>query len=825
MSYGSFYGGRQGNSFILARSYPNIQSMTEAFNNINNLQVKYGEYVIINTENKSDPDNGKIFKRGYDGGAVYIATIVGPQGQSPFLTIGSYDSIPTEENQRRITSQGQLSLSDGLVPGKDENGNFNDTIEWKSYSVIEQNRDQGIVYLGFKIPYPVIDFEINPETTPYDQVAINKKENEINEGEHPFYTKWILNIPKGKHGNSIKNIKKIDLNYYFNSTISSKPVIYILTDSGQQILSQDMLKENDDDIITDGKIDATINDEILVYEYQNYEKNPKELKLYYIGPYKQISKVEYVEDTQNKKTYLNFHYSNGNAMQFENVISKVIKLSYDEGSDERGLLEIEYNTGESLSVPIKYIDKIDLKDNGILAYKTNVEQESVLEEPDDNHTIGIIRWIKNINYDPTDNNIIITYNTLDNESEQEKTKISVPFIADLNIEENGQVQIKYNGDNAEWENLEGRIVKWIDNISYNAENDTMSIYYNSDTEIDEETGEIRPSVIIENAFNKIKKVEFNENLSFYNEEIDDYESGPGFIITYSNNSTENIPFSTGKLIKNISIMPGGWDEESAEYLKTSLIITYTDDNSQRLEINGRLINNIVRVEDSSEDPSIPEDHFQINYDNGESQELDLIYPKTVIVDDANINSSHQIRFFDSQGDLMTASNPITGIEKMMINNNSLLVLYDNPTARENIPQERRVSITSINGMVFDWDNLGMVRTDSGLLVGKNVLPSEINNISSPTEQEIINYLNNEYEDGQIQGESLYRLITVGESYQNKKFYGFDFSAETWYLLGTIPQAASQVDCVCGTLSDFQSVNDRRKSALAPGGLYFIVEEE
>jgi len=67
MNYGSFYGGRRGTSFIIAKSYPDIISMTNDFAEGNDfLDVAYDEYVLINTVNKNHPDNGKLFRRGYD---------------------------------------------------------------------------------------------------------------------------------------------------------------------------------------------------------------------------------------------------------------------------------------------------------------------------------------------------------------------------------------------------------------------------------------------------------------------------------------------------------------------------------------------------------------------------------------------------------------------------------------------------------------------------------------------------------------------------------------------------------------------------------------
>ena len=67
MEYSSFYGGRKGASFVIVKNFPDIPSMVAKFILGNSYtEVNYDEYVIINTVNKNHPDNGKIFKRGYD---------------------------------------------------------------------------------------------------------------------------------------------------------------------------------------------------------------------------------------------------------------------------------------------------------------------------------------------------------------------------------------------------------------------------------------------------------------------------------------------------------------------------------------------------------------------------------------------------------------------------------------------------------------------------------------------------------------------------------------------------------------------------------------
>ena len=117
----SFYGGKQGNSFIIAQTYSTIAEMVASFGKNNTAcPVDFDEYVLINTVNKNNPENGQVFRRGYDynsgrtitsyqhtygkenpyeeiqveaNGAIYIGTIVGPAGRAPIFNFGQYNDV------------------------------------------------------------------------------------------------------------------------------------------------------------------------------------------------------------------------------------------------------------------------------------------------------------------------------------------------------------------------------------------------------------------------------------------------------------------------------------------------------------------------------------------------------------------------------------------------------------------------------------------------------------------------------------------------------------------------------------------------------------
>lgn len=77
----SFYGGRPGAPFIITTTFSSVNEMIENFKlGPNYNAVYYDEHVLINTQNKTDPTNGNVYRRGYDytnssGGAEYIGNI------------------------------------------------------------------------------------------------------------------------------------------------------------------------------------------------------------------------------------------------------------------------------------------------------------------------------------------------------------------------------------------------------------------------------------------------------------------------------------------------------------------------------------------------------------------------------------------------------------------------------------------------------------------------------------------------------------------------------------------------------------------------------
>ena len=249
----SLYGGKQGISFVIKASFSSIDEMADAFGRGGNYtDVWYWEYCLIDTPNKNDKDNGKIFRRGLDyqnemGGAIYVGQIVGPSSGTPYFQMMSIDDVQEkaerelgeyeyrrypydydERNQEFLTTDGidpdrdigifdfSTAYDTSLVPGKYVNNGrtqYHDTIRWTWCNIRKDNADaDSWFYVGFEIPYTVIDYSIH-QVSPYDSsgnVLTDATEiDRVDDGTHPFYEHWDLGLPKGIKGDTLRNLRVI----------------------------------------------------------------------------------------------------------------------------------------------------------------------------------------------------------------------------------------------------------------------------------------------------------------------------------------------------------------------------------------------------------------------------------------------------------------------------------------------------------------------------------------------------------------------------------------------------------------------------------------
>ena len=193
-------------------------------------KVNYGEYVIIDTFDKNNVDNGKVFRRGMNftgdlGGAEYIGQIVGPQGGASDIDLVQQDDVPEgAEGGYQSASQDKHSL----IPGQDGT-NYNDKIYYKYKDFKDDNGVISTFKVGFQIPYLVHKFT-GAIRSPYESgVPIPSSFDLIertDDGAHPFYQSFKINVPQGFKGDTSNNFKifptvaNVDTEYQANKDFS-----------------------------------------------------------------------------------------------------------------------------------------------------------------------------------------------------------------------------------------------------------------------------------------------------------------------------------------------------------------------------------------------------------------------------------------------------------------------------------------------------------------------------------------------------------------------------------------------------------------------------
>ena len=331
----SFYGGKPGFSFVITKSFESVAAMTAAFAQGSiYTEVEYNEHVIINTENKNSPDNGKIFTRGTDtqselGGAIYIGTIVGPAGHAPMLEISTIEDVAEKEGFKERRGEGSYSVTNNsLVPGKVGNS-YNDAIEWNYCSVRDENENDTIAYLGFKIPYMVVEASAESVPSHYDRPLVTRTDNRA----HPFFQSFKFFIPKGVKGESIENVR-VEV---ANDDIQAYP--------GQA-----------------GDISA--KKQVFVCDIREYAENGTSLiKTFYIAPYNTVKDVEIAG---NGAITVSYSYKATETLSHKvRWISNVEILTGAEEGTGTQRVKVTYNDNTSMEIgsPINYILETAMTDD------------------------------------------------------------------------------------------------------------------------------------------------------------------------------------------------------------------------------------------------------------------------------------------------------------------------------------------------------------------------------------------------------------------------------------------------------------------------------
>lgn len=455
----SFYGGRRGASFVITGRFASIQDMTNKFSQGSNYSViNYDEYVIIDTVNKNDPDNGKIFRRGYDsqgdlGGAQYVGQIVGPSGLAPQVEMTTIDEVKNMQEQEGFEyrhSEGEYAPTVNLVPGK-EGSKFNDSIKWACCSVRDINNKDTTAYVGFTFPYTVIEYtahSVDPYYHRNNQTANFVNENlvdRVDDKSHPFFEKWNISIPKGIKGDTLKNFR-------------------IISASGSDGVSAYTGQDND----RQGKQQSTFDGadrtrKIAVYDYYHYDKDGTgEPVSLYLGDYNMISDVAVDNDGTIRIAYTH---------NDDSVWRNKFKWINDISITPQGLFTVNYNYGGNSTryqTTLTWINNVTLDNNGTLKFKYNDGKT-----PDVTFN-NKIQWVTGATL-AADGTLTFSYN---NGASNTVFSKQLKWISNITLGDDGTLTVNYN--NGATPTVFNKKIRWVTNCTFTDQGD-FTLTFNDGT--------------------------------------------------------------------------------------------------------------------------------------------------------------------------------------------------------------------------------------------------------------------------------------------------------------------------------------------------------
>lgn len=467
-------------------------TMDVCFADANYTNVWYGELCIIDTDNKLNPNNGKIYRRtlkhiasnssvniNETSYAEYIGQIVGPSGGVPQFHIGSLEEerkkaigisgtysseTPNEQNPLDNSdweyfyptgSAGTLSVNKPssvnniailsanengnitMVPGKNDNGEYNDTIRYTWCNVrrkLEGNDEDALVYLGFEIPYTTYEVTGDEKEFTYTGPLFENTSSTINNGNeyHPFHKKYVFHIPRGARGIGPEEIFCVNPKDNNSGSLPNGATLYsyeaIQYNQTTNIYSIDTTKK---------KI-VSPTDSYWVGKWTLYNPKTTNMPSYYIylGSYKDIRNV-----TLNKGT-LTFTYSDGSNIKFNNL-KYIDSIDIDTAEKIIDDNEEEKDNSNYGNITIAYNTDINTNNNVIPSIKEN------------------LHLIKNIEYNKANGKITFIYSDKPDSNNpnqikelRKTTENAIEYISEMKVDDKGYLLYQHNTDNQNtWNNI------------------------------------------------------------------------------------------------------------------------------------------------------------------------------------------------------------------------------------------------------------------------------------------------------------------------------------------------------------------------------------
>ena len=334
---------------------------------------------------------------------------------------------------------------------------------------------------------------------------------------------------------------------------------------------------------------------------------------------------------------------------------------------------------------------------------------------------------------------------------------TLSWVEKLLLEEDGTVTLKYNTGTSE--NLTQQI-KWIDSVTLTEDGKVMVLYNNDSA----------PKIL-----NTIKWIIG----SSYNT-----ETGK-LIFTYNTGATEQYDY---KYIESVTLSDTGrfLVKDSTDTILCEKTIEYPTSvelvDGHILTIKANTGNYLLQQDlQWVEDITIEGDNFKAIYNDGSSKVLDELLLNQINRLEIPSSGSHMFH---------------------------LLVLY---TATE---KQGTITWDGITG----WTDLGSIKDYNGILIGTNIDSSS--NPTLNTEAGALAYLNNLYPNGITEGYSIGKIVTIGNSGEDKKFYAYDYDKGEWFYLGTTSGAANIASVILG---EDNVATEQQALTLPTGSLWFVVE--
>ena len=195
--------------------------------------------------------------------------------------------------------------------------------------------------------------------------------------------------------------------------------------------------------------------------------------------------------------------------------------------------------------------------------------------------------------------------------------------------------------------------------------------------------------------------------------------------------------------------------------------------------------------------------------------IDNIY----IDDDETKDSDYLFHVVYNTGeDVPLGRQPINYIDATVIDevDYHFLVYYSNPNIRKKLTDDGLTR--SYNGK-DGWLDLGSIKDDAGVLIGFNLKPSDHPGIE--VIDNALQYLDTNYQNGLTNPLYKGKIVTVGNTGDNKLFYAFDYNTNKWYYLGTFNNDSAWTMVA----EESDATLEAQKQKLAIGGVWFIVEGE